>query len=111
MAKPTPARQRTRPAPRSRPERRQLDPSGHLGPTGYIRSSPRAHLIAQLVGVVGATRELRAECATDLGDGLHDSVPQTALGQALHHEVPQAVPVTIADARMDALVADNGEAP
>src|SRR3989442_806213 len=71
--------------------------------------SRRADLIAELVRVVRAPREVLRQDAADLGHTRDHGLAHPARPQALDHQVPDARPVVIADPGVDALVAHDGE--
>src|SRR6266581_7324485 len=73
--------------------------------------SPDAHVVGELVAVVGAPREVSGELAPDLLDRADQRGARRAGAQALDHEVAHAGPVVVAHARVDPRVADHGELP
>src|SRR2546426_6891243 len=77
----------------------------------YTPASRHAHLIAQLVAVVGPARVVLGERLAELPDRPLERLARGVLPELLDHQVAHAVPVTIADAAVDALVADDRQAP
>src|SRR5713226_6918181 len=72
-------------------------------------SSADADLVAQLVLVVGTTREMPGQHASDLGDAGHHGLQRPALAEPRDHQVAHGLPVRVADVMVNALVADDGE--
>ena len=66
-------------------------------------------LVRQLVDIIRASGKFPSEYHADLGHGLEDRLARLTRAQPRHHAVAQALPVPLADARVDALVPDDGE--
>src|SRR5262245_36867406 len=80
-------------------------------PPDYTSPSLQAHLVAQVVTIVGAAGKVIAQDGPHLVDGPHDGVAGGAGTQMLHEVIADRLPVPIAHPRVDAGVADDGELP
>src|SRR3989441_7404908 len=66
---------------------------------------------AQLVRIVGTARIVFGEGPAELLDRALDRLPRRVRPQLLDHQTAHPMPVAIADARVNALVTDNRQAP
>src|SRR5262245_39425605 len=84
-------------------------------PGSRCRAAPRlrgrlpldADAVAQLVGIVRPARKTLGQRPPQLANRLDEGGSSVAPAQPLHHEVADVRPVAVADARVNALIADD----
>src|SRR6266545_3581214 len=77
------------------------------GITRGLRSRPEAHVVGQLIPVIGPAGEVTAQRSSHLHHGVDEPLARALLAHALPQRIDQLPPVLLAHTRVDARIADR----
>src|SRR5690242_11733462 len=80
-----------------------------MPPTAVRGLRPEAHVVGQLIHVVGPAWEETGQRRTHLGHGADDGAADGARAKPIDHAIAHRRPVVVAHPRVDPLVADDSE--